>query len=136
MESPEAVSLWFGNCTSKMVLRKYVEIKYDNEGNRIPSRFMTDFQIDFIEYNQDLLECTYNEHVTSSLSELLKNASYSESIISELIDFYGENLEEQYNTIQYNTVIRLYDFEYKELVEEAKLDGRNFKYIGSVIYED
>ncbi|EEK72656.1 hypothetical protein bcere0007_28820 [Bacillus mycoides] len=99
MESPEAVSLWFGNCTSKMVLRKYVEIKYDNEGNRIPSRFMTDFQIDFIEYNQDLLECTYNEHVTSSLSELLKNASYSESIISELIDFYGENLEEQYNTI-------------------------------------
>nr|WP_305453025.1 immunity 22 family protein [Bacillus mycoides] len=99
MESPEAVSLWFGNCTSKMVLRKYVEIKYDNEGNRIPSRFMTDFQIDFIEYNQDLLECTYNEHVTSSLSELLKNASYSKSIISELIDFYGENLEEQYNTI-------------------------------------
>ena len=130
MESPGVVSLWFGNCTSKMVLRKYVEIKYDNEGNRIPSRFMTDFQIDFIEYNQDLLECTYN-HVTSSLSELLQNASYSESIISELIEFYGENLEEQYNT-----VIRLYDFEYEELVEEAKLDSRNFKYIGSVIYED
>ncbi|MED1060037.1 immunity 22 family protein [Bacillus mycoides] len=131
MESPGAVSLWFGNCTSKMVLRKYVEIKYDNEGNRIPSRFMTDFQIDFIEYNQDLLECTYNEHVTSSLSELLQNASYSESIISELIDFYGENLEEQYNI-----VIRLYDFEYEEFVEEAKLDGRNLKYMGSVIYED
>ncbi|WP_367888122.1 immunity 22 family protein [Bacillus wiedmannii] len=131
MESPGVVSLWFGNCTSKMVLRKYVEIKYDNEGNRIPSCFMTDFQIDFIEYNQDLLECTYNEHVISSLSELLQNASYSELIISELIDFYGENLEEQYNT-----VIRLYDFEYEELVEEAKLDSRNFKYIGSVIYED
>ncbi|MCU5097584.1 MULTISPECIES: immunity 22 family protein [Bacillus] len=131
MESPGAVSLWFGNCTSEMVLRKYVEIKYDNEGNRIPSRFMTDFQIDFIEYNQDLLECTYSEHVTSSLSELLQNASYSELIISELIDFYGENLEEQYNT-----VIRLYDFEYEELVKEAKLDGRNMKYMGSVIYED
>lgn len=91
---------------------------------------MTDFQIDFIEYNQDLLECTYN-HVTSSLSELLQNASYSQSIISELIEFYGENLEEQYNTI-----IRLYDFEYEELVEEAKLDGRSLKYMGSVIYED
>ena len=131
MESPGAVSLWFGNGTSEMVLRKYVEIKYDNEGNRIPSRFMTDFQIDFIEYNQDLLEYTYSEHVTSSLSELLQNASYSESIISELIDFYGESLEEQYNT-----VIRLYDFEYEELVEEAKLDGRSLKYMGSVIYED
>lgn len=131
MESTGAVSLWFGNCTSKMVLRKYVEIKYDNEENRISSRFMTDFQIDFIEYNQDLLEYTYSEHVTSSLSELLQNASYSESIISELIDFYGESLEEQYNT-----VIRLYDFEYEELVEEAKLDGRSLKYMGSVIYED
>ena len=131
MESPGAVSLWFGNGTSEMVLRKYVEIKYDNEGNRISSRFMTDFQIDFIEYNQDLLEYTYSEHVTSSLSELLQNASYSESIISELIEFYVGNLEEQYNT-----VIRLYDFEYEELVEEAKLDGRSLKYMGSVIYED
>ncbi|WP_242214116.1 immunity 22 family protein [Bacillus cereus group sp. BfR-BA-01383] len=131
MESPGAVSLWFGNCSSKVVLRKYVEIKYDNEGNRIPSRFMNDFQIDFTEYHQDLLECTYNEHVTSSLSELLKNASYSESMISELEEFYGENLEEQYNI-----VIRLYDFEYEELVEEAKLDGRNLKYMGSIIYED
>ena len=32
MESPGAVSLWFGSSTSEMVLRKYVEIKYDNEG--------------------------------------------------------------------------------------------------------
>ncbi|AQQ63911.1 hypothetical protein BC30048_3167 [Bacillus cereus] len=55
MESPGAVSLWFGSSTSEMVLRKYVEIKYDNEGNRIPSRFMTDFQIDFIEYKPRLI---------------------------------------------------------------------------------
>ena len=32
MESPGVVSLWFGSSTSEMVLRKYVEIKYDNEG--------------------------------------------------------------------------------------------------------
>ena len=131
MENPGAVSLWFGNCSNEDFLRKYVEIKYDNEGDRIPSRFMNDFKIDFLEYNQDLLECTYNEYPTSSLSELLKNASYSEALISELKDFYGESLEEKYNI-----VIRLYDFEYGELVEEAKLDGRNLKYMGSVIYED
>lgn len=131
MENPGAVSLWFGNCSNEDLLSKYVEIKYDSEGDRIPSSFMNDFKIDFLEYNQDLLECTYNEYPTSSLSELLKNVSYSDSLISELEDFYGENLEEQYNI-----VIRLYDFEYEKLVEEAKLDGRDLKYMGSVIYED
>ncbi len=131
MENPGAVSLWFGNCSDEDLLSKYVEIKYDNAGDRIPSSFMNDFQINFLEYNQDLLERTYNEYPTSSLSELLKNASYSDSLISELEDFYGESLEEPYNI-----VIRLYDFEYEELVEEAKLDGRKLKYMGSVIYED
>jgi len=131
MENPRAVSLWFGNCSNEDLLSKYVEIKCDNEGDRIPSNFMNDFKVDFLEYNQDLLECTYNESPASSLSELLKNASYSDALISELKDFYGESLEEKYNI-----VIRLYDFEYEELVEEAKLDGRNLKYMGSVIYED
>lgn len=131
MENPEAVSLCFGNCSNADLLSKYVEIKYDNEGDRIPSSFMNGFKIDFLEYNQDLLECTYNEYPTSSLSELLKNASYSDALISELKDFYGESLEEKYNI-----VIRLYDFEYEELVEEVKLDGRNLKYMGAVIYED
>ncbi|RIW34297.1 hypothetical protein D3H55_09970 [Bacillus salacetis] len=131
MENPGAVSLWFGNCSNEDLLSKYVEIKYDNEENRIPSSFMNDFKIDFPEYNQDLLECTYNDYPTSSLSELLKNASYSDALISELKNFYGDSLEEKYNI-----VIRLYDFEYEELVEDAKLDGRSLKYMGSVIYED
>ncbi len=119
MENPGAVSHWFGNCSNKDILSKYVEIKFDDNGDSIPSSFMNDFQIDFIEYNQDLLECTYSENPTPSLSELLKNASYSDSIIVELEEFYGKTLEEEYNI-----VIRLYDFEYEEFVEEAKLDGR------------
>ncbi|MBH0156651.1 immunity 22 family protein [Fictibacillus sp. 5RED26] len=131
MENLGAVSLWFGNCSTEDLLRKYVEIKYDNKGDRIPSSFMNDFKIDFLEYNQDLFECTYNEYPTSSFSELLKNASYSDELISKLKDFYGESSEKKYNI-----VIRLYDFEYEELVEEAKLDGRNLKYMESVIYED
>lgn len=131
MENPGAVSLWFGNCSNEDLLSKYVEIKYDNKGDRIPSSFLNDFKIDFLEYNQDLLECTYNEYPTSSLSELLKNASYSDALVSVLKELYGESLEEKYNI-----VIRLYDFEYEELVEEAKLDGRNLKYMGTVIYED
>lgn len=131
MENPGAVSIWLGNCSHENLLSKYVEIKYDHEGSRIPSTFMKDFKIDFPEYNQDLLECTYSEYPTSSLTELLKNASYSDSLISELEDFYGENLEEPYNL-----AIRLYDFEYEQLVEKVKLDDKNLKYIGSIIYEN
>lgn len=93
MENPGAVSLWFGNCSNSDMLSKYVEIKYDENGDRIQSSFLNDFQIDFIDYNQDLLECTYIENPTSSLSELLKNASYSDSIIIEIEEFYGKTLK-------------------------------------------
>lgn len=131
MDNPGAVSLWFGNCRNEDLLRQYVDIKYDGNGDRIQSKFMTDFKIGFSEYNQELLECTYSEDPTSLLSELLKNASYSDPIIPQLEEFYGQTLTEEYNV-----VIRLYDFEYEEVVEEAKLDGKKLTFIGSVIYED
>lgn len=131
MNNPGAVSIWLGNCRSEDSLREYVNIKFDVNGDRIPSRFMTDFKIYFMEYNQDLLECTYSESQTSSLSELLKNASYSETIINKLIEFYGNELSEQYNA-----AIRLYDFEYEEVVEKAILDFHTLTFIGSVMYEE
>lgn len=61
MENSGVVSLWFGNCSNKDTLSKYIEIKYDDKGDRIPSSFMNDFQIDFTEYNHNLLECTCSE---------------------------------------------------------------------------
>ncbi|MEO3945004.1 immunity 22 family protein [Gorillibacterium sp. CAU 1737] len=131
MNNPGAVSVWLGNCKSENILRDYVDIKFDNNGNRIPSKFMNDFSLDFINYNQDLLEWTFVETATSSLSKLLNNASYSDAIISELIDFYGDELSDEYNV-----AIRLYDFEYEEAVEEAMLDGKKLSFIGSVMYEE
>lgn len=131
MERPGAVSLWLGNCKNENFLRQYVDIKLDETGERIPSTFMNDFKLDFIEYNQDLVECTFIDPPTSSLSELLRNASYSDTIIDELVDFYGPHLSEQYNV-----AIRLYDFEYPETIEEAALDGKKLTFIGSVVYEE
>ncbi|MFB0867619.1 immunity 22 family protein [Paenibacillus oleatilyticus] len=131
MNNPGAVSIWLGNCSSKDSLKCYVEITFDDNGSRIPSRFMKDFSIDFIDYNQDLLECTYILHATTSLSQLLKNASYSEAIINELVEFYGDELSEEYNV-----AIRLYDFEYEEIVKESILEGKKLSFIGSVMYEE
>ncbi|WP_255257304.1 MULTISPECIES: immunity 22 family protein [Bacillus] len=59
MENPGVMSLWLGNFKSKEMLQKYVEIKFDEKGDRIPSQFMRDFQINFIDYNEDLLEITF-----------------------------------------------------------------------------
>ncbi|WP_342481509.1 immunity 22 family protein [Paenibacillus sp. FSL L8-0340] len=131
MNNPGAVSLWLGNCRGENSLREYVDIKYDENGDRIPSRFMEDFSIEFIDYSQDLLECTFIKHATHYLSQLLKNASYSETIISELVEFCGDEISEEYNV-----AIRLYDFEYEEIVEEAILDGKKLTFIGSVMYEE
>lgn len=130
-ENPGAVSIWFGNCKSQDDLKKYIEIKYDEHEDRVKSRFMTDFNLDFLEYNQDLLEYTYRETSTSSLSELLKNASYSKVLLRELVGFYGDELTEKYNI-----AIRLYDYEYEEEIESALLDSNNITFIGSVIYEE
>lgn len=131
MDSPGVVSLWFGNCTNEDFLRKYVEIKYDEKDDRVQSTFMRDFEIDIIGYNQDLLELTYSDSATSSLSELLKNASYSEIMLQELVEFYGDKLTEKYNV-----AIRLYDFEYEVGIEEAVLDDKKLTFIGSLIYEE
>ncbi|WP_029427852.1 immunity 22 family protein [Bacillus sp. 95MFCvi2.1] len=128
MENPGVISLWLGNFKSKEMLQKYVEIKFDEQGDRIPSQFMRDFQIDFINYNEDLLEITFIDILTTSLQLLLEGASYYEKIISQFIDYYGEHMLESYNT-----VIRVYDFEYNEA---NAVENKHLVYAGAVIYEE
>ena len=70
------MSLWIGNFRTKQSLKEYVEIKFDEVGDRIQSKFMRDFNIDFIDYNQDLLESTLIEGSTTSLTTLLSGSSY------------------------------------------------------------
>ncbi|WP_439744683.1 immunity 22 family protein [Bacillus pseudomycoides] len=128
MENPGVISLWLGNFKSKEMLQKYVEIKFDEQGDRIPSQFMRDFQIDFINYNEDLLEITFIDISTTSLQLLLEGASYYEKIISQFTDYYGERMLESYNA-----VIRVYDFEYSEA---NAVENRNIVFAGAVVYEE
>ncbi|PGC34469.1 hypothetical protein COM11_01360 [Bacillus pseudomycoides] len=122
------MSLWLGNFKSKEMLQKYVEIKFDEQGDRILSQFMRDFQIDFIDYNEDLLEITFIDISTTSLQLLLEGASYYEKIISQFTDYYGERMLESYNA-----VIRVYDFEYSEA---NAVENRNIVFAGTVVYEE
>ncbi|MBC6972214.1 immunity 22 family protein [Bacillus sp. Xin] len=122
------MSLWLGNLKSKEMLQKYVEIKFDEKEDRIPSQFMRDFHIDFVDYNEDLLEITFIDISTTSIQLLLDGASYYEKIISQFTDYYGEHMLERYNA-----VIRVYDVEYSEA---NAVENRNVVFAGAVVYEE
>ncbi|MCP1122588.1 immunity 22 family protein [Bacillus sp. 3103sda1] len=131
MENPGVMSLWIGNFGIKQNLKEYVEIKFDEVGDRIPSKFMRDFNIDFIDYNQDLLESTFIEDSATSLTLLLRGSSYEAEILPQFVEHYGEELPESYDS-----VIRLYDFEYDGDIDEVKFKSGNLIYMGSVVYEE
>ncbi|HDR7613251.1 TPA: immunity 22 family protein [Bacillus mycoides] len=131
MENPGVMSLWIGNFRTKQSLKEYVEIKFDEIGDRIQSKFMRDFNIDFIDYNQDLLESTLIENSTTSLTNLLNGSSYEAEILSQFVEHYAEELPETYDSI-----IRLYDFEYDGDIDEVKFKSGNLIYMGSVVYEE
>ncbi|PGD54293.1 hypothetical protein COM40_21320 [Bacillus wiedmannii] len=131
MENPGVMSLWIGNFRTKQSLKEYVEIKFDEVGDRTQSKFMRDFNLDFIDYNQDLLESTLIEDSTTSLTTLLSGSSYETEILSKFVEHYGEELPEIYDS-----VIRLYDFEYDGDIDEVKFKSGNLIYMGSVVYEE
>ncbi|MGG2016497.1 immunity 22 family protein [Bacillus sp. S10(2024)] len=131
MENPDVMSLWIGNFKTKQNLKEYVEIKFDKVGDGIPSQFMRDFHLDFIEYNQDLLESTFIGDSTTSLALLLRGSSYEADILPQFVEHYGVELLESYNS-----AIRLYDFEYDEEIDETKFKSGNLIYMGSVVYEE
>ncbi|WP_411501274.1 immunity 22 family protein [Bacillus thuringiensis] len=131
MEKPSVMSLWIGNFRTKQSLKEYVEIKFDEVGDRIQSKFMRDFNIDFIDYNQDLLESILIEGSTTSLTTPLSGSSYEAEILSQFVEHYGEELPETDDS-----VIRLYDFEYDGDIDEVKFKSGNLIYMGSVVYEE
>ncbi|QIW19764.1 immunity 22 family protein [Bacillus thuringiensis] len=131
MENPGVMSLWIGNFRTKQSLKEYVEIKFDEVGDRTQSKFMRDFNLDFIDYNQDLLESTLIEDSTTSLTTLLSGSSYETEILSQFVEHYGEELPEIYDS-----VIKLYDFEYDGDIDEVKFKSGNLIYMGSVVYEE
>ncbi|HDR8180956.1 TPA: immunity 22 family protein [Bacillus thuringiensis] len=131
MENLGVMSLWIGNFRTKQSLKEYVEIKFDEVGDRTQSKFMRDFNLDFIDYNQDLLESTLIEDSTTSLTTLLSGSSYETEILSQFVEHYGEELPEIYDS-----VIRLYDFEYDGDIDEVKFKSGDLIYMGSVVYEE
>ena len=92
---------------------------------------MRDFNLDFIDYNQDLLESTLIEDSTTSLTTLLSGSSYETEILSQFVEHYGKNCQK--------SMILLLDymiFEYDGDIDEVKFISGNLIHMGSVVYEE
>ncbi|MBC1811744.1 immunity 22 family protein [Listeria booriae] len=123
MEKNGIVSLWLGNAENIEQLDNYVELKYDDDGESIPSEFLLDYQIDMDDIDEDFIEKAVLDKKYDSFTSLLKDASYEEKIIPKLLKDYSiEN--------DYNAVILLYNFEY----EGKTMVANNFDFIASVSY--
>jgi hypothetical protein len=68
-----------GKCNSKRDLQNYLFISYTEDGDAIPSKFETDFNIDYFE--EDFREVAYFDEEQNTLPMLLEGCSYDNIVI-------------------------------------------------------
>ena len=127
MEKEGIVSIWLGISDSIKELQEYLQVYYSKEVDFINSKFEKDFNIQC--FDEDLREINYLEQCSTSFGLILSQHSYSESIISNYINKFGDELDKKYNSI-----ILLYDFDYMGSVKEASHEGLVIKFIGTGEY--
>lgn len=130
MEKIGTVSLWLGTVPSNNELKKFVEIKYSEDGDCLPSLFLTEYDVDINEFDEDFIEAHYHDKLLDKISDLIRGCSYDSIVIPRFCSLYGDILSKRYNAI-----ILVYNFEYNG-TEKHYTDGiNNFLYFGSVEYK-
>ncbi|WP_315069723.1 immunity 22 family protein [uncultured Clostridium sp.] len=124
MQEECKVSLWLGNFNNEKTFREFMDIKYTDDGDSIPSKFKEQFKIDY--YDIDFSEIDYMEEKSNNLEVLLEGFSNDYEIISKL--------NEKYNGGVYNSIVLLYDFEYDYNGENYKDEENILDFIGCVKY--
>lgn len=81
METENIVSIWIGNFDTKLDLDEFIDLKYDDEGEVVPSLFYNQYNIDIDEY---LIEKEVFETSFTNLFDMLKGASYDNIIVNNL----------------------------------------------------
>ena len=84
METENTVSIWIGNFDTKLELDEFITLKYDDEGEAIPSMFYHQYNIDIDDIDDYLIEKEVFETSFTNLFDMLKGASYDNSIVKNL----------------------------------------------------
>lgn len=124
MQKEGKVSLWLGNFNNEKTFREFMEIKYTDDGDSIPSKFKKQFKIDY--YDIDFSEIDYMEEKSNDLEVLLEGFSNDYEVIPKLKENYDGNM--------YNSIVLLYDFEYDSNKINYKNENNILDFIGCVDY--
>lgn len=123
------VSLWLGCFRDLETLERYTEIKYNEDGDSIPSLFEKDFTLGY--YDRDLTEKDWIPEKENDIEKLLVDFSYDEQLIKQF--------KEIKLVSKYNTIILIYNYKYDEEDKiNYTIDKNSYKldYIGTAKYID
>ena len=84
METENTVSIWIGNFATKLDLDEFINLKYDEEGEVVPSLFYNQYNIDIDDIDDYLIEKEVFETSFTNLFDMLKEASYNNIIVNNL----------------------------------------------------
>ena len=125
METENTVSIWIGNFDTKLDLDEFIDLKYDDEGEVVPSLFYNQYNIDFDDIDDYLIEKEVFETSFTNLFDMLKGASYDNIIVNNLKQ-KGINP----NIAPNNTVILIYNYQFDSNV----IRTINTEFIATVKY--
>ncbi|MGC4378930.1 immunity 22 family protein [Fictibacillus sp. Mic-4] len=129
MEKKGYVSLWIGNIKNEELLSNYVELVYTDDGDFLPSPFLTDFNIDIDDFDEDFLERVVHDRSNENVRDLIAGCSYDEVVIPR---FEAMNITGICKDT--NSAILLYNFKYNARKKEVIKNGYEFRFVGSVSY--
>ena len=125
METENTVSMWIGNFASREELDNYIDLRYDDDGEIVSSKFYDAFQIDIDDIDDYLIEKEYCDSRFSNVYDHIIGASYADVIIDNL-----KKIEDALAIPDSNSIILLYNYKYCGQVKEHP----NIKFIATVNY--
>ena len=126
METENTVSIWIGNFATKLDLDEFINLKYDEEGEVVPSLFYNQYNIDIDDIDDYLIEKEVFETSFTNLFDMLKGASYDNIIINNLKQ-KGINPNIEPN----NALILIYNYQF----DSNTLRTINTEFIATVEYK-
>ena len=126
METENTVSIWIGNFATKLDLDEFINLKYDEEGEVVPSLFYNQYNIDIDDIDDYLIEKEVFEISFTNLFEMLKEASYNNIIVNNLKQ-KGINPNIEPN----NALILIYNYQF----DSNTLRTINTEFIATVEYK-
>ena len=126
METENTVSIWVGNFATKLDLDEFINLKYDEEGEVVPSLFYNQYNIDIDDIDDYLIEKEVFEISFTNLFDMLKEASYNNIIVNNLKQ-KGINPNIEPN----NALILIYNYQF----DSNTLRTINTEFIATVEYK-